>query len=135
VIRPIAAAAALLLLAACSQGGAKTDATDLNASLGPEILKWKADIEASHPTCKAKVDGKGCEGFEVTCKGARELSPGDQAKGVTDKVVASMVFSAKAADGSTGKLGSAFAEFSRGADGQWTRSTAMPVNPTTCAPL
>jgi hypothetical protein len=133
VIRPAGALCALLLLTGCSQAGANTEnPNDPYSGLAPQILAWRTDIEASHPACQTKVGGKGCESFEVTCKGAENLTPADAAKGVTAKVVAAMEFSAKTADGSTGKSGSAFAEFSK-TGGQWTRTEAKPVNPQTCA--
>jgi hypothetical protein len=135
LLKPAAATtAALLLLAACSPGAPKDKSNDLNASLQPEVLAWTRDVEATHPICKTKVGGKGCEGFEVTCKGARELTAQDRAKGVTAKVVAAVTFTQKTSDGSTGKAGSAFAEFAQ-ANGKWTRIEAMPVNPSSCAAL
>ena len=133
MIRPASAFCALFLLTACSQPGAKTsNPGDLNASLEPEILKWRTEIEATHPACKTKIGGKGCEGFEVTCKGAEDLTPADRQKGVTAKVISAMTFTGRMPDGSTGKGGSAFAEFSN-PNGVWTRVDAKPVNPTTCA--
>jgi hypothetical protein len=129
-----ASSAALLLMVACSPGAKKDNANDPYAGLEPEVLAWTRDVEATHPICKTKIDGKGCEGFEISCKGARDLTAQDRAKGVTAKVVAAVTFSQKTSDGSTGKLGSAFAEFSR-ANGKWTRIEAMPVNPSTCAAL
>jgi hypothetical protein len=133
VIRTAGGLCAVLLLTACSQAGANAGKpADLNASLEPEILKWRTGIEATHPACRSKVGGKGCEGFEVTCKGAENLTAADQSKGVTAKIVAAMNFSGRMPDGSTGKGGSAFAEFTN-AGGTWTRTEAKPVNPTTCA--
>jgi hypothetical protein len=133
VIRTASALCAALLLTACSQAGANAGKpADLNASLEPEILKWRTEIETTHPACRNKVGGKGCEAFEVTCKGAENLTPADEKKGVTAKVVAAMNFSGRMPDGSTGKGGSAFAEFAN-AHGTWTRAEARPVNPTTCA--
>ena len=122
------AVAATLLLAACGGNAPAADPNDPAA----EILKWHADLEATHPVCANKVEGKGCEGFEVTCKGLKDPEAGDQAKGVTARVVAAMRFNARMEDGSTGKPGSAFADFVK-TDGQWTRAEAQPVNPTTCA--
>jgi hypothetical protein len=130
---PALLAACLLLLTACSQAGAKVEnPNDPYSGLEPEILKWRADIEAEHPACQSKIDGKGCEAFEVTCKGAEALTASDRAQGVTARIVSAMNFSGRMADGSTGKSGSAFAEFSK-TGGAWTRAEAKPVNPTTCA--
>ena len=129
------AALPLLLLAACSQGAPKAAAAgDPYAGLDAQIQAWRTDLEATHPVCKTKIGDKGCEGFEVTCKGAKPLKPDDAGKGVTARIVAAMTFTARTADGSTGKAGSAFADFTK-AGGQWTRSEAKPVNPTTCAPF
>ena len=101
-------------------------------SYAPQIVAWRGAIEAEHPACKTKIEGKGCEGFEVTCKGARDLTAADQAKGVTARIVSSMRFAARMPDGSTGKAGSAFAEFTKAGDA-WTRAETAPVNPSTCA--
>ena len=133
-VRPAAALAAVLLLSACNSGGDAASSSDPNAGLDAEILAWRNDLEASHPACATKVEGKGCESFEVTCKGLQELTPEEQAQGITTQVVAAIRFSGRMADGSTGKPGSAFAEFSK-ANGQWTRTEAKPVNLGTCAPV
>jgi hypothetical protein len=132
VNRSAYACAAVLLLAACSQGGGKADPSDPAAGLDAEILKWRTEIEATHPVCRTKIEGKGCESFEVTCKGLRDPAADDAAKGVAARIVAAMRFSARTEDGSSGKPGSAFAEFVK-TGGQWTRAEAKPVNPTTCA--
>lgn len=135
ILRPAAALLSLsLLLAACGSGGNAADSSDPYAGLDAQVLSWRTEIEASHPACAAKVEGKGCEGFEVTCKGAQEITAEEQAKGVTAQVVAAMRFSGRNPDGSSGKPGSAFAEFTK-AGGQWTRTEAQPVNLSTCAPL
>jgi hypothetical protein len=134
VIRHLAAAILLLPLAACSQGGQKPAAGDLNAELQPQILEWRGALEANHVACKTKVEGKGCESFEVSCKAAQDITPAEQSQGVTAKVVAAMTFSGRNPDGSSGKPGSAFAQFTK-ANGTWTRTEAKPVNMSTCAPL
>jgi hypothetical protein len=119
------------LLTACSQGES-SDPSDPTSGLDPQIVAWRDSIESSHPACRTKVEGKGCEGFEVTCKGARELTAADQSKGVTARVVSAMRFTGRMTDGSTGKAGSSFVEFTK-TGGTWTRAEADPVNPTTCA--
>lgn len=129
----VAAALAALWLAGCSQGG-KPASNDPYAGLDGEILSWRSSLEANHPACAAKVDGKGCDSFEVRCKAAQEITPDEAAKGVTAQVVAAMTFSGRNPDGSSGKPGSAFAVFSK-SGGQWTRAEAKPVNLSTCAPL
>ena len=120
-----------LLLAGCGQGGG--DANDVYAGMDAEILKWRSEIEADHVACKTKVEGKGCESFQVTCKAEREIAAEEKAKGVTAQLVAAMNFNARNVDGSTGKPGSAFAEFTKTPAG-WSREEAEPVNLTTCAP-
>jgi hypothetical protein len=138
VIRTIAVSGALfglaLALSACSQGGDKTDPNDPYSGLDPQIVAWRDAIEAQHPACKAKVEGKGCVDFQVMCKAAQDISPDEKAKGITAQVVAAMTFDAKTPDGGTGKSGSAFALFSK-AGGKWTRAEAKPVKMDSCAPL
>ena len=135
MIRPLVAASLYgLLLAACSQGSAKTDPNDPNAGLDREIVAWHTALEASHPACRGKVKGHGCDSFEVRCKAMQEITPDEASKGVTAQVIAAMTFSGRNSDGSSGKAGSAFALFSK-AGGQWTRAEAMPVNMSSCAPL
>jgi hypothetical protein len=132
VIKPaVAAALAALLLTACSSGG-DSKSNDPYAGLDQQILSWRTAIETGHPACAAKVEGKGCQDFQVTCKAAQEIGPED--KGVTAKVVAAMTFAGRNPDGSTGKSGSSFAMFSK-AGGAWTRGEAQPVNLRTCAPV
>jgi len=126
---------AALSLAACGQaGGNKQASTGPYAGLETQILEWRKTIEATHSACATKVDGKGCQDFQVMCKAAQEITPDETAKGVTAQVVAAMTFAGRKSDGSTGKSGSSFALFSKTADG-WTRTEAMPVNLRTCAPL
>jgi hypothetical protein len=136
VIR-LAATAALLAvsLAACSQGGAgKSGSGDPYAGLDSEILAWRTSIETGHSACANKVEGKGCQDFQVMCKAAQDISADEAAKGVKAKVIAAMTFAGRNPDGSTGKSGSSFATFSKVGDA-WTRAEAKPVNLTTCAPL
>jgi hypothetical protein len=137
-IRPLrrlaALAFAVLALAACSPGGGATkSAQDPKfAGLDTQILAWRADIEKSNPLCAAKVKGKGCEAFEVACKAERTITPEEQARGVTAKLVSAMTFAATTPDGAGGKPGSAFAEFSKAGD-TWTRTETAPVNLSSCA--
>lgn len=136
MIRPAVATALLALcLAACSpSGGGKSGASDPYAGLDTQILAWRTSIEASHPACASKVEGKGCQDFQVMCKAAQDISADEAAKGVKAKVVAAMTFAGRNPDGSTGKSGSSFATFSKTAEA-WTRAEAKPVNMTTCATL
>lgn len=136
MIRPAVVAALLAaLLAACSQaGGAKTTSSDPYAGLDSQILAWRTEIEASHSACANKVEGKGCQDFQVMCKAAQEITPDEAAKGIKAQVIAAMTFAGRNPDGSTGKSGSAFATFSKAGD-TWTRAEATPVNLSTCALL
>lgn len=136
MIRPaLAAALAALLVSACSEGGkGPASSGDPYAGLDTEIVAWRAAVEASHPACATKVEGKGCQDFQVMCKGAQDIAAGDAAKGVTAQVISAMTFAGRNPDGSTGKSGSSFALFSKAGDA-WTRTEAKPVNLTTCAPL
>lgn len=120
------------LLGACSGGGAKSGSPTEDpqyAGLDAQILAWHADIEAQSPVCKDKVDGKGCEGFQVTCKGARTITPEEAAKGIDAKLVAAMTYASK---NPSAKPGSAFAEFTKSGEA-WTRSETASVNLSTCA--
>ncbi len=125
---------AALALAACSPGQGSTQPEEDPRFVGLEaqILAWRNDIEKTSPLCAAKVKGKGCEAFEVGCKGERVITPEEQARGVTAKIVTAMTFAARSSDGASGKPGSAFAEFTRTGDA-WTRAETAPVNLSTCA--
>lgn len=127
------ATAAALLLSACNSGdAAKSD--DPYAGLDKEILSWRNALEASHPACATKVEGKGCAEFQVMCKAAQTITPEETAKGVSAKVVAAMTFNGRQPDGSSGKAGSAFAVFSKAGDA-WSRAESRPVNMSSCAPV
>lgn len=131
-VLPILAA---LALTACSPGAApKSDEDPRFAGLEAQILSWKNDIETGAPLCAAKVDGHGCETFEVACKAERTITAPEQQRGVTAKLVAAMTFATRNPDGSNGKPGSAFAEFSKAGE-TWTRTEAPAVNLSTCADL
>jgi hypothetical protein len=134
VIKSAAAALfAALLMTACSSGE-KGDPNDPYSGMDKQILAWRTDIEASHSACANKVEGKGCQDFQVMCKAAQEIDAAETAKGVTAQVVAAMTFAGRNTDGSTGKSGSAFAVFSK-AKNEWTRTESKPVNMSSCAPL
>lgn len=124
------------MLSACGSGdgGPAAGSSDPNAGFDAQIPAWRTEIENTNAACATKNNGKGCEAFEVTCKGAMPLTPEDTARGVTAKVVAAMRFASTSADGSTGKSAMAYAEFTK-VDGQWTRADTAPLNPTTCAAL
>lgn len=122
--------AAALTLSACSPPGApatKPDEDPKFAGLDQQILAWRADIEKTNPVCTA---AKGCQDYDVACKGERPVTPQDQARGITAKVVVAMTFNPKAA--ANAKPGSAFAEFTKAAKG-WTRGETAAVNLSSCA--
>ena len=130
----VLAAAGALLLSACSKDAEKADLSDPAAGLDEQIVAWRADLEASHPACRTKVEGKGCEDFTVRCKAIQTITPDEQAKGVNSKIVAAVTFTGRMEDGSSGKNGSAFADFAR-TGAAWTRTEAKPVNLSSCAPF
>jgi len=134
VIRPAALAVlAALFVTACSSGD-KAASSDPYAGQDQQILAWRADVEAKHPACANKVEGKGCQDFQVMCKAAQEIDADETAKGVTAQFVAAMTFAGRNPDGSTGKSGSSFATFTK-ANNEWSREEAKPVNMSSCAPL
>jgi len=123
------AALAVLTLTACRKAGGASTSSDPYAGLEAQFLDWRAEIEATHPTCRIKVEKKGCEAFQITCKAQQEITPDETARGVTAQIVAAMTFTGRGG----GDLGSSFAVFSK-AGGTWTRVEASPVNLSTCAP-
>ena len=135
MLRTVAVAGlSMFLLSACGSQGEGAKSSDPNAGLDTQILNWRTALEEGHETCSTKVEGKGCQDFQVTCKAMQEITPDESAKGVTSKIVASIRFAARNTDGSTGKSGSAFAVFTKTGDA-WVRTESPPVNPSTCAPL
>ncbi|MDZ4371360.1 MAG: hypothetical protein U1C74_08075 [Phenylobacterium sp.] len=139
MIRPVAIAGSTLFLAAllvgCSSSEeAAGDSGDPYAGHESQIQAWRDDVEANHPACAAKVDGKGCQDFQVMCKAQQDLTPDDTARGVTARLVAAMTFAGRNEDGSTGTSGSSFTYMVKTAEG-WSREESKPVNMTTCAPL
>ncbi|MDO8378816.1 hypothetical protein [Phenylobacterium sp.] len=130
-MRRVLIASALALVAACSPK-AKSAADDQYAGLGDEILAWHKQIQASDKACLSKSDGKGCQGFEVGCKGARELTAIDKAKGVTAKLVVAMSWEGWDPVRSEYRTQSGFSEFTK-VDGGWMRNPTGPVNLSTCA--
>ena len=121
---------ALLVLGACSQQAGDTASADQGkfAGLEPQIVAWRTAIEAESPVCTAKTDSRGCQGFAVTCKRERPVTPEEAAHGVSARLVAAMTYSSRAADA---RPGSAVAEFTR-TNGAWSRAPAEAVNMATC---
>ena len=125
----------LSALGACSPGGKTADATaDRFAGLDGEILKWRTEIVAGDPLCKSQVAGQKCDGFEVACKAERDITPAEQGKGVTAKLVASINFNGWDPRFKSAQISSSTAVFSKSAAG-WTHAPHKPVNLTTCADL
>ena len=124
---------AALALSSCGRPGSTGPSGDPYAGLDTEFATWRTEIEATHPGCKVKVDKKGCEAFEITCKAQQEITPAEAASGITAQIVAAMTFLGKGPDGSSDNPGSSFAVFSK-ARGIWTRVETSPVNLSTCAP-
>lgn len=129
---PTLIVAGLLTLGGCGQGGQGASAPqDQYAGLKQAIDGWHASIQSTDAQCQAKPDGKGCQGFEVACKGAREIPAAEQAKGVSAKVVVAMSWEGWDAARAEYRPASGFAEFNK-VDGAWTRIAAGPVNLSTC---
>ncbi|WP_395671231.1 hypothetical protein [Phenylobacterium sp.] len=122
---------ACLSLAACgAQDGAASSAAggDKYAGLDGQIETWRNDIRQTHKLCA----GATCQDFQVACKGERELTADDAAKGVTARLVSAMTFNAQGQAEGDLKPGSSFVEFTK-TGGAWTRADTEPVNLTTCA--
>jgi hypothetical protein len=122
----------LLLLGGCNSAS-KSDANDPYAGLDDAIRAWKTDISAADASCRRAPAGSKCETFEVSCKAQRPITPQDQTKGVTAKLVAHMSWSGFDERGAPQPVSMA-ALFTR-AGGAWTRAETKPVNPETCADL
>ena len=139
-MRPAAMAAFLILvgaLAGCSPSGSTgSGGADQGkfAGFDQEETKWRQDILASDPLCKSQAEGEKCQGFEVTCKAERNLTPQDQTNGVTARVVAAMTWNGFDPKFKHAQNGMRVAEFAKGASG-WMRSEHKPVNPQSCADL
>ncbi|MCC7267456.1 MAG: hypothetical protein IT546_08985 [Caulobacteraceae bacterium] len=132
----LAAGAAALLLSACGDGGGKSSGGegDRFAGLDQAILAWKADIEATHESCKNKVEGTGCVDFQVACKAERAVTEADRALGVTERVVAAFRWQGWNPAGTEQLPAGASAEFDK-IGGEWARKPTAPVNPTSCQPI
>ena len=122
-----------LALAGCGKSGEAATSSDPYSGLDTEFLGWRAEIEANHPGCKFKIDKKGCEAFQVTCKAQQEITASEAASGITAQIVAAMTFMGRGPDGSSDNPGSSFAVFSK-AGGAWSRVETSPVNLSSCAP-
>jgi hypothetical protein len=133
--RRAAALAALLILGACSQGGQTGGApADKFAGLDGEELKWRKEIIATDPLCKATAEDQKCQGFEVACKAERTVTAADQAKGITARVVMMMTWNGFDPKFNHPQSGTRAAEFTKAGSG-WTRAPHGPVYMQTCADL
>ena len=132
-MRPAAAMVALLMLGACSQ--AETPAAgDKFAGLDKEILTWRQDILKSDKLCQSQAEGQKCEGFEVTCKAERTITPDETARGVSAKVVAALNFSGFDQTFKQPQTGQATA-LAINTTVAWSRVVHTSVDPNTCADL
>jgi hypothetical protein len=132
-MRPAAAIAALLMLGACGQAD-KSAGNDKFAGLDKEILSWRQEILKSDKLCQSQAEGEKCVGFEVTCKAERTITPDDQARGVTVKVVAALNWNGFDPKFKQAQTGQATALFTN-TKGAWSRTEHTSVNPKTCADL
>lgn len=120
--------AAAAVLASCSPK-AKTGAEAKYDGLDGAILAWRQQIVKTDKACLSKADG--CQSFEVGCKGEREITATDQAKGVTAKLVVAMSWEGWDPKRSEYRPQSGFSEFTK-VDGGWLRGATPPVNLSTC---
>ncbi len=137
--RRVAALAALSILGGVLGGCSPASKTaggsaDKFAGLDGEILTWRKEILAGDPLCKSQVEGQKCDTFEVACKAERTVTPDDQAKGISARVVTAMTWNGFDAKFQHAQSGSRTAEFVKGGTG-WTRAEHGPVNMTSCADL
>jgi hypothetical protein len=134
-MRRVAVITALSILGACSQaspsGGA---AQDKFAGLDGEILNWRKEILATDPLCKSTVADQKCQSFEVACKAERTVTPADQGKGITARVVTMITWNGFDEKFKHPQSGASAAEFTKSGSG-WTRVKHGPVYMQTCADL
>lgn len=128
------ALAALMILGGCGPAGKGGGPSAQFAGLDGEILKWRGEIIARDPLCRSKVEGQTCVDFEVACKAQRTVTPADQAKGVTGRVVAAISWNGFDDKFKQAQRGAKSAEFAKSASG-WTRTDHAPVSMSTCADL
>ena len=120
--------AAAAVLASCSPK-AKSGAEAKYDGLDGAILAWRQEILKTDKACLAKAEG--CQAFEVRCKGEREITATDQAKGVTAKLVVAMNWEGWDPVRSEYRSQSGFSEFTK-VDGGWLRAATAPVNMSSC---
>jgi hypothetical protein len=131
----VAAVVALLILGGCGQAGQSGGAGgDRFAGLDTQILTWRTQIMAADPLCKSQAPGQACQSFEVACKAERTVTPADQAKGITARVVTAITWEGWDPKLKQAQSGSRTAEFAKAGAG-WTRTDHAPVNMSSCADL
>jgi hypothetical protein len=143
----MAALAALLILggalssalAGCSPSGSSvTNAAQASdprfAGLDNEILNWRKEIIATDPLCQGQTADQKCESFEVACKAQRTVTPADQAKGVTGKVVAMITWNGFDQKFKHPQSGTQVAEFTKTGSG-WTRAPHKSVYMQSCGDM
>ena len=123
---------ASLALAACGPKAADPAAGGKFAGLDGEIREWRETLMKTRSVCTEAPADKACQSFEVACKGEKEITSADAAKGVTARVVAAMTYSGWDATHGEFSPASAFAEFAKTGE-TWTRREIGPLNLTTCA--
>jgi hypothetical protein len=134
-MKRVAVLAALSILGACTQSGTSGgQAADKFAGLDNEILTWRKQIIAADPLCKATAEDQKCQTFEVACKAQRTVTPADQSKGITARVVTAMTWNGFDPKLKQAQAGSRTSEFTKSASG-WTRADHAPVNMSSCADL
>jgi hypothetical protein len=123
-------------LGACSPSGSASGGGEQGkfTGLDQQEVRWRQDILAADPLCRSQAQDEKCQGFEVTCKAERDLTPADQANGVTARVVAAMTWNGFDPKFKHAQSGMRAAEFAKGKAG-WTRGDHKPVNPESCADL
>jgi hypothetical protein len=123
--------AAVLALAGCGKPAA-TGPEAKYAGLDEAILAWHGDIEKTNPKClSTPPQGKACQTFEIACKGEREVTPAEAAKGVTAKIGAAITWEGWNTERAEYQPDADFAEFTK-TGGAWTRTKSGPLNLSTC---
>ena len=131
---PMAIVALALGLAACQPGQNSAGAAqggDPYAGLDGAIKTWHAEIKTNDAQCKDRPEGQQCQAFEVACKGEREITPDEAAKGVSAKVAVAMGWEGWDTQRAEYRPVSNTAEFQK-VSGEWKRLATGPVNLSTC---
>jgi hypothetical protein len=128
---------AILVLAGCGPkakpgAGAKAGGAEARfAGLEEAILAWRNDIQKADAACQDRTPGRGCQTFEVACKAERPITPAEQARGVSAKVVAGMSWTAWDPQRAEAMPVSGFSQFTN-TRGTWSRGKQLSGNLATC---